>query len=218
MTKIFALPLGLIWTVALLAQDYPYDNPAKPTTTDTQAVLPKETPLDAKSSVLGPKNEPIRSLVRYSMRFGANWSYFESPGILGTNSTSGFGLEGIVGIGWDFRFYPAFLEFETGYRQHFLTATNPFHIVPVGFGTYFRSRLGARSILKYGFRGGLDIRYATYTNGLGGSSLSWGVLPYWGLGLQYEMGSFVIEPFVYFNRIQTSMNFVSSGLRTGLRF
>jgi hypothetical protein len=200
------------------SQDYPYDSPNASSSTDTVDTLPKETPSDSRPESLGAKPEPARSLKRFSFRLGGNYSFIQVPSDAGSELTKGFGLEAVLGLGWDFRFYPAFVEFETGYRKHFLGNAEPFHIIPLGFGTYFRTRTGARSFFKYGFKGGLDFRYASYVNTNGSTRLSWGLVPHWGLALQWEFGLFVIEPFVYLNRIQPNMNFISGGLRTGLRF
>jgi hypothetical protein len=206
----------LIYSTNSLAQEYPYDNPTAPEPTDTQSVLPKESPSQDSRSLV--QNTPARSVTRLSFRVGGNWAFFQVPQETGSLSESGFGIEGIFGIGWDFRFYPAFVELETGYRMHFIQADEPFHIIPLTIGTYFRTRIGARSTFKWGFKGGLDFRYSSFVNTSGLTQLDWGIVPHWGLAAQWELGSLLIEPFVYINRIQKDFMFLSGGLRTGLRF
>ncbi len=209
----------LFFTLPAFGQDYPYEGTQSAT---EGSKIPKESP--QQNLVTEPytnKSSAAGSIFRTQVKIGANWSWIQVPisnQALGSTTLSGLGIEGLLGFVWDLKNQPLSLELESGYRGVLSFKTEKLHSIPFGFGFFYRSRSGPRSLAKIGFKSGLEYRYTPYLRGDGTQGLSWGINPYFAFAVPLEFSGFLIEPLVQINRIQTDLSNISTALRFGFVF
>jgi len=211
---------------SLLAQDYPYDDvelkreegaiPVEKITDETQEEV------STAPGTVKKLRKKLPPLFRLSLKAGGNFSFFQSPSVADTaltDSVNGFGLDALVGAGWDLPYQPLFIEFESGYRNLFLTENSSLHVIPLSFGIAYRNRIGRRSLLRLGLRPSLDFQIQDTTDEVSGlASSSFALVPTMGFFMTVEIRSFLIEPSVTIIRIQSQRSFISTSLRLGYRF
>ena len=229
-TSLFVSKALLIFFIAnsvlTLAQDYPYDDvelkkDEGPLPVEKDSIE-KTDPKDPSSPATKKTARRLGPLYRVGIKVGGNFGVFQNPSATNpilTTTTKGVGFDALLAFGWDLPYQPLFIEFETGYRNQFLSTGSPLHAIPLLIGFHYRSRLGRTALFKPGFESGLDARIASETDEVTGiKSTSFGVFPVVSLSLLFENGAFLIEPLFTIGRIQSQNNFFVAALRTGLRF
>lgn len=203
MGKKFSLFLILLFSNTVVAQEYPYED------------LPEEFPVEVINPSQSKESKKIRgkALFRWGIKAGVNYTFFSGTQYSGF---SDYGYEGALSGGWDLAGQPIFLELESGYRYTIAThRSGPLSIIPVRFGTFYRSRLGDTSMWKVGVGPSFDVRIIFEKNS---SSSDWALVPSSFLSFVFESSGWLAEMVFNIHRFSGNDYFMSGAFRTGLRF
>ena len=150
-----------------------------------------------------------------TLKGGVNFSKIDDG--LG-NTDSGLGYEAAIGLAFDYKYFPLYLELESGFKQLITELEDAsVSVIPFRFGVFYKRKIGKNSAIMPGLISAVDL-VITETKGTSGTEQNTNMIAAFGASVMLNWKPIILEPGVQFYAFGKNRGFYNFFGRLGVSF